>query len=93
LLMLDEPTSALDVAAEHELFNVFKEAMAGTTSIIVSHRFTTILIADIIAVLTDGQISEYGSHDELMRHSGIYSELYSLQTEYLTKGKVECLLK
>lgn len=81
LLILDEPTAALDIEAEHALFQDFKELVAGQTSLLISHRFSTVKMADVIAVLKDGYIVEYGSHQELMALNGEYAELYSMQEE------------
>lgn len=84
LLILDEPTASLDARAEHEVFERFAE-MARPESgphpvaILVSHRFSTVRMADLIVVLHDGTIDELGSHDELMDKGGRYAELFTLQ--------------
>jgi ATP-binding cassette subfamily B protein len=79
LLILDEPTSSLDSVAEHELFTRFKKLSQGRTTLLISHRFTTLGMADRIAVMSGGSIVEVGSHDELKKASGAYAALYALQ--------------
>lgn len=81
LLILDEPTSALDAEAEYETYNNFVNLMAGRTSLLISHRFSTVRMADAIAVLEGGCITEYGSHDELFSRSGTYTKLYNMQAD------------
>jgi ATP-binding cassette, subfamily B, bacterial len=81
LLILDEPTAALDAQAEYEVYNHFVELVAGKTSLLISHRFSTVRMADLIAVLDGGRITEYGSHEELIALGGTYARLYSMQAE------------
>jgi ATP-binding cassette subfamily B protein len=76
LLILDEPTANLDARAEYELFTRFKELAGGRTVLLISHRFTTISLADRIAVLAGGRIVETGSHKELVVRQGAYASLY-----------------
>lgn len=78
LLVLDEPTSNLDPRTEYALFTKFKELSRGRTTLLISHRFTTIGMADRIAVLAGGRIVESGTHDELRIGRGAYSSLYQL---------------
>jgi len=78
LLVLDEPTSNLDASAEYQLFCQFKELAQGKTTILISHRFSTLGMADRIAVLKDGRLVEIGTHEELVGSSGVYATLYSL---------------
>lgn len=77
--ILDEPTSALDPEAEAAIFAELKENLKGRIGIVISHRFSTVRIADRIAVIADGKVSECGSHEELMKAGGRYSELFELQ--------------
>lgn len=85
LVVFDEPTAALDAQTEHALFERFAAAAragasAGTVTVLVSHRFSTVQMADLIVVLDRGRIVEQGSHRELMRRDGLYAELYRLQS-------------
>jgi ATP-binding cassette, subfamily B, bacterial len=79
ILVLDEPTSALDAKAEVAVFRNFRELAAGRTAILISHRFSTIRMADRIFVLQDGKVTEAGTHDELMDGGGAYAHLYETQ--------------
>ena len=79
IIVLDEPTSALDAAAEFEVFQKFRQLTSGKTTILISHRFSTLRLADRIYLLSDGRISESGSHDELMSIGGEYARLYEMQ--------------
>jgi len=79
VLILDEPTAALDARAEFEVFQRFKELSSGKTAILISHRFSSVRMADRILVLADGAIEASGTHDELLAQSGRYSELFELQ--------------
>jgi len=86
ILVLDEPTSALDVRAEVAFFDRFVELTHGVTSILISHRFSSVRRADHIVVVEDGRVSEQGSHAELMRAGGHYARLFTLQAERFAKG-------
>jgi ATP-binding cassette subfamily B protein len=81
VLVLDEPTAALDAEAEHAVFERFKRLAAGRTSILISHRFPTVRMADKIVVLEGGRIQEQGTHDELVAQGGRYAHLFSLQAQ------------
>lgn len=80
LLILDEPSSALDADTEYEIFSRFREIVRGRTSILISHRFINVSLADRIIVLSKGSIAESGTHDELMEKKGIYHSMYTKQT-------------
>lgn len=81
LLILDEPTSALDARAEHEVFQRFAELIEGKSAVLISHRFSTVRMADRILFLENGQELEYGSHEELLARNGKYAELFHLQAK------------
>jgi ABC-type multidrug transport system fused ATPase/permease subunit len=78
LVLLDEPSASLDARTEEELFGRFRELARGRTAILVSHRFSTVSMADRIVVLADGRVAETGSHAELIARGGAYAELYRL---------------
>lgn len=79
ILILDEPTSALDAQREHEVFVGFRELTKGRTAILISHRFSTVRIADRIAVLADGRLAELGTHAELIANNQGYAQLFEMQ--------------
>ena len=79
LVILDEPTAALDAKAEAEVFLRFKGLAAGKTAVLISHRFSTVRMADRILVLSGGKIIESGSHEELLARRGTYADLFEIQ--------------
>jgi ATP-binding cassette subfamily B protein len=79
LLILDEPTAALDARSEFEVFHRFAELTAGKMALFISHRFSTVRMADRIVVLDKGRIAEEGSHDQLARMGGRYAEMFEMQ--------------
>jgi ATP-binding cassette subfamily B protein len=79
VLILDEPTAALDARAEYEVFLRFSELVAGRMAILISHRFSTVRMADRIIVLRNGKVEEQGSHAELVANGGLYEELFTMQ--------------
>jgi ATP-binding cassette, subfamily B, bacterial len=81
ILILDEPTAALDARAEYDVFARFRELSAGRTAVLISHRFSTVRMADRILVLEGGRVLEEGSHTDLMARGGRYAELFSLQAQ------------
>jgi len=79
VLILDEPTAALDARAEYEVFLRFSELVAGRMAVLISHRFSTVRMADRIIVLRNGKVEEQGSHEELLTKHGLYEELFTMQ--------------
>ena len=79
VLILDEPTAALDARAEFEVFQRFKELSKGKTAVLISHRFSSVRMADRILVLADGRVEAQGTHEELVAQQGRYAELFELQ--------------
>ena len=82
VLVLDEPTSSMDAKAEYEVFQRFRELVAGRTAILISHRFSTVRMADHIYVMEQGRIIEGGTHDELVRLGGTYARLFEMQARH-----------
>ena len=81
VLILDEPTAALDARAEYEVFLRFSELVAGRMAILISHRFSTVRMADRIIVLRHGKVEEQGSHEQLLLNRGLYEELFAMQAK------------
>jgi ATP-binding cassette subfamily B protein len=81
LLVLDEPTAALDARAEFEVFQRFKALSAGRTSMLISHRFSSVRMADRILVLNEGTVDSMGTHEELLARKGRYAEMFELQAQ------------
>ncbi len=79
VMILDEPTAALDARAEYEVFERFKELSAGRTAVLISHRFSSVRMADRILVLADGKVEASGTHEQLIAQGGRYAELFELQ--------------
>jgi ATP-binding cassette subfamily B protein len=79
ILVLDEPTAALDAEREYEIFQRFRELTRGKTAILISHRFSTVRMADRIAVLKQGELIELGTHQTLLEQNGDYARLFNLQ--------------
>ncbi|WP_246292043.1 hypothetical protein [Lentzea indica] len=78
-MILDEPSSGLDAQAEHEVHSSLRRHREGATSVLISHRLGAVRDAGVIAVLTAGQVSELGTHDELLSLGGDYARLFRLQ--------------
>jgi ATP-binding cassette subfamily B protein len=79
LLILDEPTAALDARAEYQVFQRFAELTVGRMAVLISHRFSTVRMADRILVLKNGELLEEGTHEQLVAKGGLYAELFRLQ--------------
>src|ERR1700686_2104875 len=81
VLILDEPTAPLDPRAEYEVFLRFSELVAGRMAVLISHRFSTVRMADRIIVLRHGKVEEQGSHEQLLAKHGLYEELFTMQAQ------------
>ena len=81
ILCLDEPTAAVDAKAKYLLFKKFERLTKGKTTILISHRFSTVRMADKIVVVDKGRLVEQGSHRDLLRKGGKYSKLFKMQAE------------
>jgi ATP-binding cassette subfamily B protein len=79
VLILDEPTASLDARAEYEVFLRFSELTKGKMAVLISHRFSTVRMADRILVLQGGEMAEQGTHEELLAREGLYADLFQLQ--------------
>jgi ATP-binding cassette subfamily B protein len=82
IIVLDEPTSSMDAESEYAVFQNFRQLAAGKTAVLISHRFSTVRMADRIFVLKEGRIIEEGSHEDLMRTGGTYARLFETQARY-----------
>src|SRR5260221_14410478 len=93
LLILDEPTAAIDGRAEYEVFVRFNQLMAGRMAVVISHRFSTVRMADRIVVLSQGRVLEEGTHESLATAGGLYAELFEMQAAgyRLTGSRVPAL--
>jgi len=82
IIVLDEPTSSMDAKAEYEVFQSFRQLVSGRTAILISHRFSTVRMADRIYVLKQGSVIEGGTHEELVRMRGTYARLFEMQARH-----------
>ena len=79
ILILDEPTSAMDAIAEFNLYQRFRQLTQGKTTFFISHRFSSVRLADRILVLDKGQVAELGTHEQLLQNQGLYAQMFNLQ--------------
>ncbi|GAA0115399.1 ABC transporter ATP-binding protein [Clostridium senegalense] len=89
VIILDEPTSALDPIAEYNIYKKFDEMIEDKTAIYISHRLSSTRFCDVIAFFEDGEIKEYGTHDELMKKEGKYYSMFNVQASYYAKENLE----
>ena len=89
ILILDEPTAALDPIAESGLYKNYNEVSKDKTTLFISHRLASTSFCDRILLLDKGRIAEEGTHDELLKKNGIYSQMYMMQSQYYKKGPIE----
>ena len=82
IIVLDEPTSSMDAKAEYEVFQSFRQLVSGRTAILISHRFSTVRMADRIFVMKQGSVIEGGTHEELVRVGGTYARLFEMQAQH-----------
>jgi ABC-type multidrug transport system fused ATPase/permease subunit len=88
ILILDEPTSSIDTKTEAVILDALERLMEGRTTFMIAHRLSTVRHADLLLVLQDGRIVEYGNHDELVARQGVYHQLYDLQMNHRAKTRV-----
>lgn len=86
IIVLDEPTAALDPIAEYNIYKGFNEMVSDKTAIYISHRLASTRFCDVIAFFENGKIAEYGTHDQLMKKEGKYSEMFTVQAQYYKEG-------
>ena len=82
MVILDEPTAALDAMAESKMYEDFDRMVAGKTAVYISHRLASTRFCDVTALFHEGELAEYGTHDELMEKNGRYAELFRMQAQY-----------
>lgn len=87
IVVLDEPTAALDALAEYDIYTKFNEMIGEKTAIYISHRLSSTKFCDVIAFFEDGEIKEYGTHEELLNKNGRYSEMFNVQSSYYQKNE------
>ena len=88
-MVLDEPTAALDALAEHAIYLRFNEMVQNKTAVYISHRLASTHFCDVIAMFEQGELVEYGSHDELMARKGKYADMFAVQAEYYKDDQAE----
>ena len=82
VVVLDEPTAALDALAESKLYNDFDKLIGGKTAVYISHRLSSTQFCSNVAMFKDGEMVEYGTHDELLKRNGDYAEMFRIQAQY-----------
>jgi ATP-binding cassette subfamily B protein len=92
VLVFDEPTAALDAQAEFDTIEALRAQSKDRMTVLISHRFSTVRLADFIVVLEAGVISESGSHEQLLKHGGTYAQLFKLQASGYLERQPEVLV-
>ena len=87
-IILDEPTAALDPLAEYEMYQTFDRTIENKSAIYISHRLSSTQFCDHVAFLENGQITEFGTHESLLRQGGSYAQLFEIQAQYYRDKKV-----
>ena len=81
-MVLDEPTAALDPVAEYEIYTQFTKMIKDNCAVLITHRLSAVQLADKVAVFDNGQVAEYGTHEELYAKGGIYTEMFDKQAKF-----------
>ena len=89
IVILDEPTAALDAMAESRMYEEFNQLVKGKAAIYISHRLASTRFCDKIALFEQGEVVEYGTHEELIKHGGKYAEMFAMQAHYYKEGNHE----
>ena len=90
ILVLDEPTASLDAIAEQEIYSQFDDLRVGKTTVFVSHRLSSVTTADVIIVLENGMLEEFGTHQQLMEKQGKYYTLFTTQAKRYIESSSDC---
>ena len=90
MIVLDEPTAALDALAESKLYRDFDKLIGGKTAVYISHRLSSTQFCDRVAMFSEGELVEYGTHQELLAMHGAYAKMFEVQAQYYIEEAVAC---